>query len=105
MLIQICSRPSFNYQNIIEFDYKYNLGFQSSFGYFHHANDFYTEKAGVKCNGTMIIDLWDFDAPVTGENGTIYEEAMFKKHLLNVVNNHDPSILCSTYRTYTTPST
>ena len=67
-------------------------GFQSSFGYFHHANDFYTEKAGAKCNGTMITDLWDFDAPATGENGTIYEEAMFKKHLLDVVNNHDPSI-------------
>ena len=68
-------------------------GFDSSFGYFHHANDYFTETAG-KCQGSNITDLWNTDSPARGENGTgpdHYEEGLFKKKLLNVVNNHDPS--------------
>ena len=70
-------------------------GFDSSFGYFHHANDYFTETAG-KCQGCNITDLWNTDSLAHGENGTgpdHYEEGLFKEKLalLNVVNNHDPS--------------
>ena len=68
-------------------------GFDSSFGYFHHANDYFTETAG-KCQGSNITDLWNTDSPAHGENGTgpdHYEEGLFKQKLLDVVNNHDPS--------------
>jgi arylsulfatase I/J len=66
-------------------------GFDSSFGYFHHANDFYTETAGA-CSKTPVVDLWDTDKPAHGVNGTgpdNYEEGLFKEHLLQIVNNHD----------------
>lgn len=64
-------------------------GFQSSFGYFHHDNDYYTEIAGTLCDRTNIVDLWSFDKLASAQNGTIYEEAMFS---LDVINNHDPSM-------------
>ena len=67
-------------------------GFDTSFGYFHHANDYFTEEAG-SCKGAgQMIDLWKTNAPAHGENGTgpdHYEEGLFKEKLLNVVNNHD----------------
>ena len=72
-------------------------GFQSSFGYFHHANDYYTETAGgCMYNKTMMhpVDLWDTDKPATGVNGTgpdNYEEGLFKQHILDVVAKHDTS--------------
>ena len=66
-------------------------GFDSSFGYYHHENDYYTEHFGL-CNESTIIDLWDTDHPAHGINGTgpdNYEEGLFKQRLLDVVNNHD----------------
>ena len=69
-------------------------GFQSSFGYFNYANDYYTEIDFDKCNDTSIVDLWDTDKPAHGANGTgfqHYEEALFKGHVLDVINNHDTS--------------
>ena len=72
-------------------------GFQSSFGYFHHANDYYTEKAGgcvYDKKGHSPVDLWDTDKPAHGVNGTgpdNYEEGLFKEHVLDVVKNHDTS--------------
>lgn len=68
-------------------------GFDTSFGYFHHANDYYTETAEA-CNGTKIVDIWVTDKPGHGLNGTgpdKYEEGLFKEQLLSVVRNHDPS--------------
>lgn len=68
-------------------------GFDTSFGYFHHANDYYTEEAG-NCNKTRVVDLWDTDKPAHGINGTgpdNYEEALFKERVLDVVKNHDTS--------------
>ena len=68
-------------------------GFDSSFGYFHHANDFYTERCGRGCK-TQLVDLWDTDKPAHGVNGTgedNYEEALFRDHVLDVIKNHDPS--------------
>ena len=69
-------------------------GFQSSFGYFNYANDYYTEIDFDKCNDTSIVDLWDTDKPAHGANGTglqHYEEALFKGHVLDVINSHDTS--------------
>ena len=72
-------------------------GFDSSFGYYHHANDYYTEKTGsCKYEGKQHspVDLWDTDNPATGINGTgpdNYEEGLFKEHLLQVVKSHDPT--------------
>ena len=68
-------------------------GFDTSFGYFHHANDYYKETAG-DCNKTSIVDLWEIDRPAHGINGTgpdNYEEGLFKERLLSVVSKHDPS--------------
>ena len=70
-------------------------GFDTSFGYFSNYNDYYTEVLG-KCNSapTCIVDLWDTDEPAAGVNGTgpdDYEEALFVEHLMQVVDNHDPS--------------
>ena len=68
-------------------------GFDSSFGYFNAANDYYTEVDG-RCNSTPIVDLWDTDKPATGVNGTgpdNYEEALFAEQLMQVIKNHDAS--------------
>ena len=49
-------------------------GFNSSFGYFHHANDYYNEttKGGCKYNKTRAdpVDLLDTDQPAHGVNST-----------------------------------
>lgn len=68
-------------------------GFNSSLGYFHHANDYISETEG-SCSGTPIVDLWDTDKPASQLNGTgtdSYEEALFRDRLLKVVGNHDSS--------------
>ena len=72
-------------------------GFDSSFGYYHHANDYYTEKTGscqYENKRYNPVDLWDTDNPATGVNGTgpdNYEEGLFKEHLLQIVRSHDPA--------------
>ena len=69
-------------------------GFDSSFGYYHHDNDYYTEVVGY-CNRTGVVDLWDTDKPAHGVNGTgedKYEEALFRDHVLDVIKNHDASM-------------
>ena len=68
-------------------------GFQTSLGYFHHANDYFTEQEN-NCDGTAIVDLWNTDKPAAGLNGTgpgNYEEGLFKSAVLNIINNHNPS--------------
>lgn len=68
-------------------------GFDSSLGYFHHANDYFNETSG-SCDKTPIVDLWDTDKPASTLNGTgtdHYEEALFRDRLLKIVSNHDPS--------------
>jgi arylsulfatase I/J len=68
-------------------------GFDSSFGYYHHDNDYYTETIG-DCNGIKIVDLWDTSKPAHGVNGTgpdNYEEGLFKLRVLDVINNHNTS--------------
>ena len=65
-------------------------GFSTSYGYLTGVNDYYTEQNG-HCNTTPIVDLWNIDRPANEDNGTEYEEALFKEHLLDVVSKHDPS--------------
>ena len=68
-------------------------GFDSSLGYFHHANDYYTELENT-CNGTAIVDLWETDGPAALLNGTgpdKYEEGLFKERVLNIISKHDRS--------------
>ena len=71
-------------------------GFMSSFRYFHHDNDYYTEKVGLcRYNGTHTepVDLWGTDKPAHGVNGTgedKYEESLFKQHCwTSSITNHD----------------
>ena len=68
-------------------------GFDTSFGYFNAANDYFNETI-FKCNKTQIVDLWDTDKPASDKNGTgedRYEESLFKERLLEIVTNHDPT--------------
>ena len=67
-------------------------GFDTSFGYFNAANDYFNKKI-FKCNTTPIVDLWDTDEPASDKNGEDhYEEALFKDRLLEIVADHDPSV-------------
>ena len=62
-------------------------GFDTSFCYYHHDNDYYTELAG-SCNynhhQVNLTDLWTTDGPGAGYNGTLYEETLFSKQVLKV---------------------
>ena len=69
-------------------------GFDTSLNYFHHANDFYTERAGGRCDKTPIVDLWATNKPAASLNGTGpdgYEEGLFKDQILQIIENHDPT--------------
>lgn len=63
-------------------------GFDSSFGYFHGSNNYYTEVVG-RCDGVAMVDLWDTDKPASDMNGTEYEEGLFKQRLLDIVNDQN----------------
>ena len=68
-------------------------GFDSSFGYFNFANDYFTEIDFDKCPNTSIVDLWDTNKPAHGVNGTgddHYEEDLFRNRVLDVIDHHDP---------------
>ena len=65
-------------------------GFDTSFGYFNAANDYFNETI-FRCNKIPIVDLWDTDKPASDKNGTGYEELLFKDRLLEIISNHDPS--------------
>lgn len=63
-------------------------GFNTTLGYFHHSNDFFTERAGSCSYGGKryknITDFWQNDGPAIQLNGTDYEEAIFKRHIMSV---------------------
>ena len=77
-------------------------GYDSSLGYFHHANDYWTEHVGD------YVDMWFTDAPAHGQNGSDpcqrngggqcttgpekdYEEYKFAQYVLKTIQAHDPS--------------
>ena len=72
-------------------------GFQSSFGYFHHTNDYYmetTESCMYNSTRTYPVDLWDTDKPAYGVNGSDtvndkYEESLFHQYLMDIIANHN----------------
>jgi arylsulfatase I/J len=73
-------------------------GYETFFGYYHHANDYYNETLSAgstvhkdPCPGRSGVDLWNTTGPAYGKNGTIYEEEMFKQNTLEVLDKHDPS--------------
>jgi arylsulfatase I/J len=73
-------------------------GYDTSLGYFHHANDYWTEHVGA------FVDLWETDAPAHtlngtkdgsfGTNGTVedYEEFKFLTFVLDTIQAHDPNV-------------
>lgn len=72
-------------------------GYDSFFGYFHHANDYYTQRLPFTSTGTIdvcgnrYVDLWKDDGPARSFNGTAYEEELFTHASLAVIRAHDPS--------------
>jgi arylsulfatase I/J len=72
-------------------------GYERWLGYFHHANDYYTEGLGQRSIGTenicgnKYVDLWLTDGPADRLNGTAYEEELFTNHSLSVIDAHDPA--------------
>lgn len=68
-------------------------GFDESLIYYEHKNDFWKQTLmQSKCAdyGT-IVDLWDTGKPAYGQNGTQYEEYMFRDRVLKVLDTHDYS--------------
>eukprot|EP01065_Artemidia_motanka_P050107 TRINITY_DN84_c0_g1_i1.p1 TRINITY_DN84_c0_g1~~TRINITY_DN84_c0_g1_i1.p1 ORF type:complete len:546 (+),score=187.82 TRINITY_DN84_c0_g1_i1:63-1640(+) len=72
-------------------------GYDSWLGYFHHANDYWTEGLPFAATGVIDVcqnkytDLWLTNEPAYGLNGTAYEEELFTNHTVAVINAHDPS--------------
>ena len=72
-------------------------GYESWLGYFHHANDYYTQKVPPLSSGFDIClnvyrDLWHNNGPALECNDTsVYEEEYFLKNTLSVIDAHDPS--------------
>ena len=70
-------------------------GYDSWFGYYHHANDYWSEKLPFSATGNVdvcknrFVDLWDTDKPAWGQNGTAYEEELFLNHTLATIAAHD----------------
>jgi len=76
-------------------------GYDTSLHYFHHANDYWTERTGV-CGPQNIVDLWNTDHPAVNltdpatcsqlaQTGCVYEDQLFQNHVISTINNHDPS--------------
>eukprot|EP00948_MAST-09A_sp_MAST-9A-sp1_P000767 g767.t1 len=85
-------------------------GYDSFLGYFHHSNDYYTQKEG-KCGKTSVYDLWrqnsTFDGPAKDlQNGAkcshknqkpddnepcVFEEEILTNEVKSVLQNHHSS--------------
>eukprot|EP00750_Incisomonas_marina_P027749 INCI6231.4.p1 GENE.INCI6231.4~~INCI6231.4.p1 ORF type:complete len:339 (-),score=69.53 INCI6231.4:293-1309(-) len=64
-------------------------------GYYHHANDYYSEGLEYNSIGEINVcdnkftDLWLTNGPALGMNGTgAYEEEIFRNHTLGIIANH-----------------
>ena len=61
-------------------------GYETFFGYYHHANDYYTEKIGATSvgilqdvcqrNGFELVDLWDTTRPAIGIYSSLYTDCV-----------------------------
>eukprot|EP00756_Hemistasia_phaeocysticola_P050712 Hpha_TRINITY_DN25904_c0_g1::TRINITY_DN25904_c0_g1_i1::g.185262::m.185262/K01135/ARSB; arylsulfatase B len=63
-------------------------GFESSLGYFHSTNDYYSSVRQEGCDGLPAVDLWDSGKPAYELNGTAYEERIFAARAVAVVEAH-----------------
>lgn len=72
-------------------------GYETWLGYFHHANDYYNEGLPIESTGKVDVclnaytDLWLTDGPANKLNGTAYEEAIFRDHTIDIINQHNVS--------------
>merc|ERR1712070_448803 len=71
-------------------------GYESFFGYFQHANDYYEQTvysaiqdSAGGCN--VGVDLWDTEGQAYGRNGTTYEEELFTANSLAILEAHNPA--------------
>eukprot|EP01065_Artemidia_motanka_P035480 TRINITY_DN43383_c0_g1_i1.p1 TRINITY_DN43383_c0_g1~~TRINITY_DN43383_c0_g1_i1.p1 ORF type:complete len:536 (+),score=179.18 TRINITY_DN43383_c0_g1_i1:86-1609(+) len=97
-------------------------GFDSSFGYFHGAEDHYLQnvQGNVKCPGAPYTDLWEDHGPAVGINGTNYSMFLYRDRVLRLIaahplpepfflflafaNNHEPLEVPARYKaSYPTP--
>eukprot|EP01083_Nonionella_stella_P026630 73347_1 len=67
----------------------FGRGYDTSFGYLSHANDYWDESCdlGLNCDNTSIVDLWNTSQPAFGYNGTMYEEFQFAREVYNHLDN------------------
>eukprot|EP01084_Bolivina_argentea_P300552 518277_1 len=70
----------------------YGRGYDTSFGYLNHANDYWNENALGKggsdaCYTEDIIDLWNTTQPAIGDNNTIYLEFLFAQQVYKHIDN------------------
>lgn len=72
-------------------------GFDSSFGYFEHKNDFWTKGIMQStclsvANGSYgdLTDLWDTDGPSPLVGSGEYEEAEFRDRVVSIIRQHPP---------------
>jgi arylsulfatase I/J len=71
-------------------------GYESFFGYYQHANDYYEQTVYSAVPGSeggcdSGVDLWDTAGPAYGRNGTAYEEELFTSNTLAILEAHDPA--------------
>ncbi|CAK9083026.1 Arylsulfatase B (ASB) (N-acetylgalactosamine-4-sulfatase) (G4S) [Durusdinium trenchii] len=91
----------------------YGRGFDSSFIYYQHANDYWNKKTGIQATGEittclnafydLMIENHTYRGPYKGAALTdackdsteptpyCYEEKMFEEHSLQIINNHNTS--------------
>lgn len=77
-------------------------GYDSWLGYYNHANDYHTKGVSLLATGTIDIclnrftDLWDGLSPVNNAHTpgweSAYEEDLFLRRSLDIINRHDPAI-------------
>jgi arylsulfatase B len=70
-------------------------GYDRFLGYFHHANDYWTQGVPVTAVGEVdvclnrFLDLWLDDGPAKHLVGTAYEEVLFAAHSMDAIKSHD----------------
>ncbi|KAH9257805.1 hypothetical protein BASA81_003823 [Batrachochytrium salamandrivorans] len=88
-------------------------GYDEFFGYFHHANDYWTAGLPITSTGAVdlcanrFLDLWKNDGPAVGLAGTAYEEELFENHTIEVIQSHqgnpNPLFLMHSFHLVHTP--
>jgi len=72
-------------------------GYETFLGYYHHANDYWTQGISLPSIGNINIclnrfsDLSNTNGPETRLQGSSYEEEIFLQESLNIIHSHDIS--------------